>query len=137
MKERASVNDTGFRFDHVMLPVRDLARAIAFYGDFLAMRVVETRSDPERKVAHMGYGARKTHATVELIEDLTGKVQIATGSGHFCVNVSGLRDLCQRLDAAGFPLDRPLVDRGNGVLRAWVRDPDGHLVEMSEVIRST
>ena len=122
-----------FRIDHVMLPVANIERAIAFYTSLFAMKVVESGADAKRKKAHLGFGARGEQATLELIETF-GVTQAAPSSccGHFCLHMSGVTALCDRLESAGGSFDRPLERIHGEVRRAWVRDPDGHLIEMSE-----
>jgi lactoylglutathione lyase len=123
-----------FCVDHVMLPVNDLDRAIAFYTRVLSMTVLEASSDEKRKKAHVGYAPRGVQTSIELIETLPplSESRFVIGSGHFCLRLTGLDDLCQRMLAEGATFDRPLNLSGGGVARAWVRDPDGHLLELVE-----
>jgi lactoylglutathione lyase len=120
--------------DHVMLPVSNLDRAVAFYTGVLSMKVVEARSDQKRKIAHVGYTPRGGQATIELIETLPPLQTngFAVGSGHVCLRLNGLGNLCQRIQVEGGAFDRPLDRSGETVSRAWVRDPDGHLLELVE-----
>ena len=121
-----------FRIDHVMLPVEDMDRSISFYSTLLAMKVVESRADSRRRIAHLGYGARGEQATLELVQTLATMATPLAGSGHFCLRVTGLADLCGRVEAAGGSFDRPPEGADGVVRRAWVRDPDGHLIELAQ-----
>ncbi|MFN3890453.1 MAG: VOC family protein [Beijerinckiaceae bacterium] len=121
-----------FRIDHVMLPVEDIDRSIAFYSSLLGMRVLESRSDAKRRIAHVGYGPRGEQATLELVQTLAAASPPSAGGGHFCLCVHGLASLCGQVEKSGGSFDRPLDAAGGAVRRAWIRDPDGHLIELSE-----
>ena len=125
------MSTSSFRFDHVMLPVRDVARSIAFYTGALGMKVLEQRADDTRRIAHVGYAERGLQASLELIENIEAQPAIVTGDGHFCLRVSGLAGLVEALQREGALVDKPPMTR-NGTARAWIRDLDGHLIELSE-----
>jgi len=50
--------------------------------------------------------------------------------GIDCNDLSGL---CAILEREGIALPRPLRQAADGIsLRAWIRDPDGHEIELAE-----
>jgi catechol 2,3-dioxygenase-like lactoylglutathione lyase family enzyme len=140
---------------HAGMTVSDLDRALAFWRDALGMETVvdqESRGGyfeaivGERDVVvrthHLAFGGEG--ARVELFQFLSpagGRHQTRpadVGFAHVCVAVeSGLDELLARLVAAG---GRPVtaapvaIDRGaNAGGRAlYVRDPDGHVLELFE-----
>jgi len=54
-------------------------------------------------------------------------------SASFTIRVPGCRGACETLKARGAEFLTPPVDHGRGV-RAFFRDPDGHLFEISEYV---
>jgi lactoylglutathione lyase len=133
MTQQSPVADLAFRIHHTMLPVADLQRSITFYTQLFGMTLMGRRSDANRKVevGHVGYGNRATQSSLELIQDISEKapVQVKSTGGHISIHVTDLRKLCGVLESEGVELtQRP----GGGSLRAWVRDPDGHEIELAE-----
>jgi lactoylglutathione lyase len=123
-------SELGPRIDHVMMPVADLARSVAFYDEAFGMKVVERREDETRRFAHVGYGPRGAHVTIELVQE--AGVMALVGGGHVCIRIPGLGDWVERMEAAGHPFARPHGLRDGHIIRCWIQDPDGHLVEVSD-----
>ena len=120
-----------------MLPVADLQRSIEFYTRLFGMSVMGRRSDANRKVevGHVGYGDRATQPSLELIQDVSDQApsRVTPTGGHISIHVSDLQKLCTVLEKEGVEFKQPLSRRpGSGNLRAWVRDPDGHEIELAE-----
>jgi lactoylglutathione lyase len=122
-----------------MLPVANLSRSIDFYTRLFGMNVMGRRSDEHRKVevGHVGYGERATQPSIELIQDMSENTpaQVKPTGGHISIQVSDLRQLCAVLEREGVSFKQPLSQRPGGNLRAWVRDPDGHELELAETPR--
>ena len=139
MSEDSQVNDLTFRIHHTMLPVADLGRSIDFYTRLFGMKVMGRRSDEPRKVevGHVGYGDRATQPSLELIQDVSEKapIQVKPTGGHISIHVSDLQELCTVLEKEGIEFKQPLVRLPSGNLRAWVRDLDGHELELGELPR--
>lgn len=140
MSDQSPVKELTFRLHHSMLPASNLERSIHFYTHLFGMHVMGRRSDPSRKVevGHVGYGDRATSTSIELIQDVSEGAPSAvkpTG-GHISIHASDLEKLCAVLQAEGVEFKQPLSRRANGNLRAWVRDPDGHELELGELPRS-
>jgi lactoylglutathione lyase len=137
MTEESLVNSLTFRIHHTMLPVANLDRSIDFYIRLFGMSVMARRSDESRKVevGHVGYGDRATQPSIELIQDVSEKApaEVRPTGGHISIHVSDFQRLCTILEREGIEFKQPLVRRpGGGSLRAWVRDPDGHELELAE-----
>jgi lactoylglutathione lyase len=136
VSQESLVHDLTFRLHHTMLPIADLQRSIDFYTRLFGMRVMGRRSDPDRKVevGHVGYGDRATQTSVELIQDLSAGVpaRVSPTGGHISIHVSDLQKLCAILQSEGVDFKQPLTRRPNGNMRAWIRDPDGHEIELAE-----
>jgi len=128
-----------FRIHHTMLPVSDLDRSIAFYTRHLGMKVMGRRIDSTRNfaVGHVGYGERDTHPSLELTQDLneTAAVEVGPIDLHVGIQVSDLQTLCGALEKGNIIFTRALKASGpdNRRLTAWIRDPDGHAIELIEI----
>jgi catechol 2,3-dioxygenase-like lactoylglutathione lyase family enzyme len=121
------------RIDHVMLPVADLERSIAFYTSALAMQVVARRVDETRRleIVHVGWDARGGAPTVELTQRLGGGSVEPLPQMHVAFSTRDLAGLAQIWRRDVPPLqnaaDKALVDKE---IRVWIEDPDGHVIEV-------
>ncbi len=135
MSPESLVTDLSFRIHHTMLPVTDLQRSMTFYTRLFGMNVMVRRSDADRKVevGHVGYGDRATQPSLELIQDVSenAPARVTPTGGHISIHVSDLQKLCTILETQGVEFKQPLTRRPSGP-RAWVRDPDGHEIELAE-----
>jgi lactoylglutathione lyase len=136
MSGDSPVTGLSFRIHHTMLPVSNLERSIEFYTRLFGMQVMGRRSDPNRQVevGHVGYGDRATQPSIELIQDVSANAPatVKPAGGHISIHVNDLTKLCGVLEGAGVEFKQPLSRRAGGNLRAWVRDPDGHELELGE-----
>jgi len=139
MSNESPVSDLTFRIHHTMLPVADLGRSIDFYTGLLGMTVMGRRTDETRKVevGHVGYGGGETHPSLELTRE-TGEnasAEVNPIDFHIGVQVSDLRKLCGVLESRQVSFIKPLKASGpdNRRMTAWVRDPDGHAIELIQI----
>jgi lactoylglutathione lyase len=143
MGKESLVKDLAFRIHHTMLPVADLDRSIDFYTALLGMTVMGRRTDETRKVevGHVGYGERETHPSLELTKDTSENARAGVDpiDLHIGVQVSDLRKLCGVLEKRQVSFIKPLKASGpdNRRMTAWVRDPDGHAIELIQIGPST
>jgi lactoylglutathione lyase len=128
--------DLSFRIHHTMLPVADLDRSIDFYTRLLGMKVMARRTDELRKlnVGHVGYGERETQPSIELHQRLGDDASVSgmAGKGHIAIHVNDLQKLCTVLENAGIDFMQPPKRGTSGNFTAWIRDPDGHALELAE-----
>jgi lactoylglutathione lyase len=137
MNEDCLVKDLSFRVHHTMLPVVDLSRSVAFYTRLLGMKVKDRHASEARKVevGLVGYGDRASEPFLELIEDISenAPTQVTPANIHVGIDVNDLRKLCTILEKEGVAFICPLKPRSDGSgLSAWIRDPDGHELELAE-----
>jgi len=137
MNEESLVNDLSFRVHHTMLPVADLDRSISFYTRLLGMKLKERHPSEARKVdvGLVGYGDEASAPFLELIQDTSERAptQVTPANIHIGVDTSDLRKLCTILEKEGVTFIRPFKQRSDGMgFSAWVRDPDGHELELAE-----
>jgi len=127
-----------FRIHHTMLPVSDMDRSIDFYTRLLGMTLMSRRAQPARgiEVGHVGYGDRATHPSIELHMALAqpAGTSISACAGHIAIYVSDLPRLCAVLRDAGVKFVQPLQESSQhpGNFTAFVKDPDGHELELAQ-----
>jgi ketosteroid isomerase-like protein/catechol 2,3-dioxygenase-like lactoylglutathione lyase family enzyme len=118
---------------HVALPVAALERSIAFYAEYAAMEVVHRREDRERGVAVAWLSDRTRPFAVVLIQNGSGGAVLGPPA-HLGVGCASVAMMDARLDRArrdGILASEP-QDSGPPVgYWAFIRDPDGHILELS------
>lgn len=116
------------RLLHIMLHVADIDRTLAFYA-LLGMRVQTDRSDPAsgRRNLFLGF-AGEGDAT--LIEIASPGAPPAPEFGHIAIATPDLIGLCDRLPTLGVAIERAPRTLGSGTQTAFLRDPDGHAIEL-------
>ena len=120
--------------DHFVLRVRDLDRAIAFYGEVLGLPI--EMLDEYRAGTRPFVSARVGGQRIDLVPDPTYDGAMG-GLVHFCVRIAGgLDDVLPRVRAAGVEVieEAPMVRLGATGYGSsiYVRDPDGYVVELKE-----
>jgi glyoxylase I family protein len=122
---------------HVTAICRDLERTTAFYRDLLGLALVRQGvNDDDPDARHFWFGdADATPGTLVSFLEYPSMDEARTGTGathHFAFAVgSADEQLAWRdyLRARGVPCT-DVFDR-NGVRSVYVRDPDGHIVEIA------
>lgn len=137
MNEVNSVDNLTFRVHHTMLPVADLDRSVAFYTRLLGMKLKERHASEARKVevGLVGYGDEASAPFLELIKDTRegAPKQVMPANIHVGIDTSDLPKLCSILEKEGVTFIRPFKQRSDGMgFSAWIRDPDGHELELAE-----
>ena len=139
MNDDNLVGDLAFRIHHTMLPVADLNRSIAFYTRLLGMKPMGHRLDEIRKVevGHVGYGDRDMQPSLKLTKDISesAPTEVRPTGIHVAIQVNDLARLCDILQRERVGFVQPLKASGPDKRRlvAWIRDPDGHVIELFEI----
>ena len=119
-KKRAAGGRTGLTFNHAMIYVRDLKRALHFYRDRLGFRLIE---------AFPGYARVRSpggRATIALHKLGEGVRSTRSQGIRLYFESRGLDALCRRLAAAGVKLKQKPRLMPWGWMHAYLDDPDGH-----------
>lgn len=120
-------------FDHIVLCVRDVPAAVAFYERVLGMEARQER--PGKWSLH--FGANKIS-----LQDVTAAPSIARdtvpGSGNFCLlTKTPMAEIVAELQREGVAIVDGPGERAGAVgpiLSVYFKDPDGNLVEVSNRI---
>jgi catechol 2,3-dioxygenase-like lactoylglutathione lyase family enzyme len=118
---------------HIALPVTDVDRSTEFYAQYAGMQVVHRRVDTEIGVAVVWLSDRTRPFVIVLIQ--TASVQTVLSPlahlGVGCKSRKVMDALCEQARQAGFLLQEP-QDSGYPIgYWAFLRDPDGHTLELS------
>jgi lactoylglutathione lyase len=138
MAGEKTVGDITFRIRHTMMLVSNLDRSMDFYTRLLGMDVQRIRPNPEKneRVGYVGYGTEDEFPGLELIETGgPGAVQEQRPwYGHVALYVSDLYKLSEKLKTEGvkFTLDPQPNRPGSSDKVAFIQDPDGYTVELTE-----
>lgn len=132
------VSNIQFRIRHTMLPVSDLNRTIDFYTRLFGMDIMRLRENPEEnlRVGYLGYGCEDDGPALEMIQ--TGAAgehpRMAPWAGHVAIYISDLFKFCEMLKAEGVEFIREAGPNrpGSKDLVAFVKDPDGYTLELTE-----
>lgn len=118
---------------HIALPVSDLEASIEFYSVYAAMQIVHRRIDADSGVAVVWLSDKTRPFVIVLIQ--TDSVHpILSPLAHLgvgCSSRESMDALCDQARLEGILIDRP-KDSGYPIgYWAFLRDPDGHTLELS------
>jgi catechol 2,3-dioxygenase-like lactoylglutathione lyase family enzyme len=118
---------------HIALPVADVDRSIKFYSTYAGMEVIHRRIDSETGVAVVWLCDRTRPFAIVLIQ--TDSVHpVLSPLAHLgvgCQSRERIDSLCERAKYEGVLLQEP-KDSGYPIgYWAFLRDPDGHTLELS------
>jgi len=125
------------RILHTMLRVGDLQRSIDFYTKVIGMELLRTSENPEYKysLAFLGYGGGNPgQAEIELTWNWgTTEYDLGNAYGHIAIGVPDAAAACERIREAGGEVTREAGPvKGGTTVIAFVRDPDGYMIELIE-----
>jgi lactoylglutathione lyase len=135
MNAQSTSGEIKFRIRHTMMPVRDLDRSIDFYTRLLGMDIMRLRDLPDERVGYVGYGSEDDGPALEMIQyKHSGESKIPFWAGHVALYVSDLYKLAETLKAEGviFTKEPQPMRPGSEDKVAFIRDPDGYTIELTE-----
>ena len=122
---------------HITLLVADVERSLAFYRNVLGMRLVkQTVNDDDRNARHLIFGdAEARPGTLITCLEYPDLDEGTVGRGsthHFALAVESEDELAAWRDYLGSRgvAATEVMDRGD-FKSIYVRDPDGHIVEIA------
>jgi len=125
------------RILHTMLRVGDLERSLSFYTDVFGMQLIRRKDYEEGRftLAFVGYGDESDNAVLELTHNWdTDAYEIGSGYGHIAIAADDIYATCENIAAKGGEVVRaPGPMKHGSTVIAFVKDPDGYMVELIEV----
>ncbi len=126
-----------FKMLHTMIRVMDLDKSIDFYCNYFGMSLIRRKDYPSGKftLAFVGYGDEENNTVIEFTHnwDQSEPYELGNAFGHIALGVPDIYKTCEELEAAGVEIPRPPgpMKHGGSVI-AFVRDPDGYMIELIE-----
>jgi len=121
-------------FLHTMVRITDPGRSRAFYEalGFEFERETDIVRNGELEATNYFYGLGDDRSVLELTYNHDGRTyEHGTGYGHIALAVDDLESTLGQLKAQGIEPERePYRVREGGSLLCFVRDPDGHRIEI-------
>ena len=126
-----------FSMLHTMIRVKDLDKSIAFYCDHLGMKLLRKKDFPsgEFTLAFVGYGDEENNTVIELTHNWGREepYDLGDGFGHIALGVKDIYGVCEKLEADGVEVPRkPGPMKHGGAVIAFIKDPDGYMIELIE-----
>jgi len=129
------------RILHTMLRVGDLDKSIQFYTDVMGMKLLRTNEnkDYEYTLAFLGYGDESEGAVIELTYNWgTTEYDLGNAYGHIAIGVDDIYTTCDTIKAVGGNVTRePGPVKGGTTHIAFVKDPDGYMIELIQNKQAT
>ena len=125
------------RYLHTMIRVKDLDKSMDFYTRLLGMKELRKKDFPsgEFTLAFVGYGDETAQTVIELTHNWgqDDPYDLGNGFGHFALAVPDVATACDILASEGVEIPRPAgpMKHGGSVI-AFIKDPDGYLIELVE-----
>jgi lactoylglutathione lyase len=122
------------RILHTMLRVTDLQKSISFYTELMGMRLLRRKDYPEGKftLAFLGYGDESDNTVLELTHNWdTSSYELGTAYGHIAIEVDDVYAACDSIKTRGGQVVREAGPmKGGTSILAFVKDPDGYMIEL-------
>lgn len=119
------------RFLHVKLDVADIDRSVAFYCDVLGFEPA-VRYDRDDGVTIVQVAATGSPVGIELWRE-GDHVGLGNDRLHIALEADDLDATVERLRAAGVTIEQEVFRMGHEEI-AFIRDPDGYLIELNAVV---
>ena len=124
------------RILHTMLRVTDLEKSIDFYTKIFGMDLLRKKDFPDGKftLAFIGYGSESENTVLELTHNWeTDAYDLGNAYGHIAIAVDDAYAACAEITAKGGNVVRPAGPmQHGGTVIAFVKDPDGYMIELIE-----
>lgn len=124
------------RLLHTMLRVTNLESSIDFYTSILGMKLLRKNDYPEGKftLAFLGYGDESSNTVLELTHNWdTDQYDLGNAYGHIAIEVEDVYQACDAIREKGGEVVReagPMKNSNSGTILAFVKDPDGYMIEL-------
>lgn len=133
---------------HVAIGVPDFQKGLAFYRDVLGFEVLSEGPISDNEPADRAVGLADIRANVAMLKAPNAYIELWEytnpppqdrrqrpcdyGYGHFALQVKGMQEEYDRLQAAGMEFVGPPVELGTSAA-VYGRDPFGNVIEIYEI----
>ena len=129
-----------FRLDHTMLRVKDLEKSIYFYTKILGMRILRKNEYPDGRFTNtfIGYNSEDDGTNLELTYNWDQEEEYIKGNawGHLALKVSDVYATSSYLKEMGVEFTKEPSPMKNGTrIIAFIKDPDGYVIELNEPLK--
>jgi catechol 2,3-dioxygenase-like lactoylglutathione lyase family enzyme len=118
---------------HIALPVTNIDQSVKFYATYAGMQVIHHRVDTETGVA-VAWLCDRTRPFVIVLIQTSSAHSVLSPLAHLgvgCQSREVMDALCEKAKQEGVLLQEP-KDSGHPIgYWAFLRDPDGHTLELS------
>ena len=124
------------RILHTMVRVTDLDKSLDFYTNVLGMQLLRKNDYPEGRftLAFVSFGPESEQAALELTHNWdTDEYDLGNAYGHIAIEVDDVYKACDDIKARGGDVVReagPMKNSNSGTILAFVKDPDGYMIEL-------
>ena len=120
---------------HVAIRVKDVERTLDFYINKLGFaEMLRLERDGQLWLIYLRI---TDDQYLEVFPDGEGEraaEREAVGFNHMCLAVPDIEQTARELDAAGVEMIRPKVLGADGNWQTWIEDPDGHRIELMQMM---
>ena len=121
-----------------MMRVKDLEASVDFYTRHFGMKELRRSEYPEGKFTNVfvGYSEDPKEPVLELTYNWDQEEPYTLGDawGHIAIGVTDIYGTCEKMEAEGVNVPRKPGPMKHGTtVIAFVRDPDGHSIELIQV----
>jgi lactoylglutathione lyase len=136
----SGINSPDPHFLHMMVIITDIERSLRFYRDGLGMKLLGGFDVEERRVTALFVGYKAGAMAIELAyywDHPADPVTHGTGFRHIALGVPRLEETVARLEALPAEIYMRPTTLVEGMPRAaFVKDPDGYLVELFQTLNA-
>ena len=121
------------RYLHTMLHVTDLERSVAFYVAHFGMQELRRGGSPDegRRNVFLGYDAEAVCTVLELTERQDRPtLEHGNAFGHLAIGTADVAAAIEILRGEGVTIAAEPRTLPNGLVIAFVTDPDGYEIEL-------
>ena len=120
---------------HVAIRVKDVERTLDFYINRLGFaEMLRLERDGQLWLIYLRI---TDDQYLEVFPDGEGEraaEREAVGFNHMCLAVPDIEQTVHELNAAGVEMIRPKVLGADGNWQTWIEDPDGHRIELMQMM---
>ena len=120
---------------HVAIRVKDVERTLDFYINRLGFaEMLRLERDGQLWLIYLRI---TDDQYLEVFPDGEGEraaEREAVGFNHMCLSVPDIEQTVRELNAAGVEMIRPKVLGADGNWQTWIEDPDGHRIELMQMM---